>query len=41
MGAYVIETDSTSGKVHYLQAEKPAENEKYSYITYNNILTTK
>ena len=40
MGAYVIETDSTSGKVHYLQAEKPAEGQKYSYITYNNILTT-
>ena len=40
MGAYLIETDSTSRKLHYLQAEKPTENEKYSYITYNNVLTT-
>ncbi len=39
MGAYIIESDDSGKKVHYLQVEKPSENNKYSYITYNNILT--
>ena len=37
MGAYVAETDGETTKYSYLQAGTPAENEKYCFVSYNDI----
>ena len=39
MGAYVAETDGETTKYSYLQAGTPAENEKYCFVSYNDIAT--
>ena len=40
MGAYVIETDKEGfASYSYLQSGTPVENEKYAFITYNQIIT--
>ena len=38
MGAYVAETDGETTKYSYLQAGTPAENEKYCFVSYNDIV---
>ena len=38
MGAYVIEADQNESKISYIQTKKPTEGNKYSYITYNDLL---
>ena len=37
MGAYVAETDGETTKYSYLQAGTPAENEKYCFVSYNDV----
>ena len=37
MGAYVAETDGETTEYSYLQAGTPAENEKYCFVSYNDI----
>ena len=39
MGAYVAETDGETTKYSYLQAGTPAENEKYCFVSYNDVAT--
>ena len=39
MGAYVVETDGETTKYSYLQAGTPAENEKYCFVSYNDVAT--
>jgi hypothetical protein len=38
MGAYVIATDGESSEYSYIQASKPTEGAKYSFISYGAIL---
>ena len=38
MGVYTKETVNNKAKYSYLQASKAAENQKYSLISYNNIV---
>ena len=38
LGAYVIEEDGEGKSVTYLQAAKPSNGEKYSYISYNELV---
>ena len=40
MGAYVAETDGETTKYSYLQAGTPAENEKYCFVSYNDIASS-
>ena len=39
IGAYVAVTDGESTEYSYLQADKPDENEKYAFVSYNDLIT--
>ena len=41
MGAYVKETHGDEVKYSYMQKDAPDENEKYSFVSYNDILNFK
>ncbi len=41
IGAYVIATKGESAEVSYLQVGTPAENESYSFVSYNDIVNQK
>jgi hypothetical protein len=41
MGAYVKETHEDGVKYSYMQNDAPDENEKYSFVSYNDILNFK
>lgn len=38
MGTYVSVSDGENVEYSYLQSDKPAENEKYSFVSYNSIV---
>ena len=40
MGAYVVATKDGVSKYSYLQAEKPVGNDKYYFISYNDIFSS-
>ena len=40
MGAYVAVTDGEATEYSYLQADTPLENEKYSFVSYNDVAKT-
>ena len=39
LGAYVCVTDGEGSQYYYMQAEKPTNGEKYSFVTYNQIMS--
>ncbi len=38
IGVYVFDNDGTETKITYIQASEPLNNEKYSFVSYNQIL---
>ncbi|MBO5261538.1 MAG: hypothetical protein J6B45_00670, partial [Clostridia bacterium] len=38
MGAYVAVTDGETTEYSYMQNDEPGENEKYSFVSYNDIV---
>ena len=38
MGAYVAVTDGETTEYSYMQGDEPNENDKYSFVSYNDIV---